>query len=161
MSYFGTSGIYFPFTGEANINADQPGFLLPAVICHEMAHQIGFASEDEANFIAYLTCRLNPDPLFQYSGNLMALIYSLNTLKKMDFDAYLQLKETCSKEVTEDIEANNQYWSSFYNPLMTMTSWFYDLFLKANDQPEGIDSYNLMVDLLIGEYHKNGLEYDD
>lgn len=88
MSFFGIGGIYFPFTGEANVNMDPPNFVLPATVCHEMAHQIGFASEDEANFVSYLACRLNPDPAFQYSGNLMAMKYAMNRLVTVDSVAY-------------------------------------------------------------------------
>src|SRR5262249_27652401 len=34
MSWFGISGIYVPFTGEANFNAEQPGCELPFTIAH-------------------------------------------------------------------------------------------------------------------------------
>lgn len=43
VSYLGFSGVYFPFTGEANINMAVPDALLPSTIGHEMAHQRGFA----------------------------------------------------------------------------------------------------------------------
>ena len=78
MSYTGISGIYFPFTGEANVNVDIPHSLLPATTCHEMAHQRGFAREDEANYIAWITCSSNDNPEFKYSGTLLALIHSMN-----------------------------------------------------------------------------------
>ena len=52
MSYTGITGIYFPFTFEPNVNMDIPHHNLLATICHEIAHQRGFAKEDEANFIA-------------------------------------------------------------------------------------------------------------
>jgi len=37
-----------PFTGEANVNISMPHTSIPFTACHEMAHQIGFAREDEA-----------------------------------------------------------------------------------------------------------------
>ncbi len=160
MSFFRVGGIYFPFTGEANVNMHQPEYSLPATTCHEMAHQIGFASEDEANFIAYLACRHHPDPVFQYSGNLMAMRYAMGFLRKVDEEAFLRLKNQFSDEVQADLEAERLYWSRFNNPLLKFTSAFYDLFLKANGQTAGIESYSHIVDLLIGEYHKNGLDYN-
>jgi len=64
MSYLGIGGVYFPFTGEANVNISMPHTSIPFTACHEMAHQIGFAREDEANFIAYIACKNHPSPDF-------------------------------------------------------------------------------------------------
>jgi hypothetical protein len=50
MSWLGITGIYSPFTGEANVNARVPDPELPFAAAHETAHQRGFAREDEANF---------------------------------------------------------------------------------------------------------------
>ncbi len=46
LTRLGISGMFFPFTGEANFNAEQPDCDLPFAIAHEMAHQRGFARED-------------------------------------------------------------------------------------------------------------------
>ena len=68
VSYAGYSGYYNPFTGEAQLNNDLPEFLLPFVTCHEMAHQLGYASESEANFVGYLAATHSNNQLFVYSG---------------------------------------------------------------------------------------------
>ncbi|MDQ3290916.1 MAG: DUF3810 domain-containing protein [Bacteroidota bacterium] len=159
MSFFGVSGIYFPFTGEANVNMHPPAYLLPGTICHEMAHQIGFASEDEANFVSYLVCRLNPDPVFQYSGNYMALKYAMNRLRKVNPKAYKKLRQYYNAGLKLDLAENRRYWESFQNPIEVFSEWFYDLFLKANDQKDGIKSYSKVIELLMGEYRKNNLNY--
>ncbi|QMU26976.1 DUF3810 domain-containing protein [Adhaeribacter radiodurans] len=160
MSFFGVSGIYFPFTGEANVNMHPPAYLLPGTICHEMAHQIGFASEDEANFVSYLVCRLNPDPFFQYSGNYMALKYAMNRLRKVNPRAYKKMRRYYSSGLKQDLAENRRYWESFQNPIEVFSGWFYDLFLKANDQADGIKSYSKVVELLMGEFRKNKLTYN-
>ena len=149
------------FTGEANVNMDPPNFLVPAVTCHEMAHQSGFASEDEANFVGYLACQFNPDINFQYSGNLMMLRYSMRSLYRLDSVAYEELAAKLTIEVKEDLRKNREYWQSFYNPIDPLTDALYDLFLKANDQKEGIKSYSLVTSLLIGEYRRSGLVLED
>ena len=159
MSFFGIGGIYFPFTGEANVNMDPPNFLLPATVCHEMAHQIGFASEDEANYVSYLACRVHPSPSFQYSGNLMAMKYAMNRLKRVNPIAFKKLERTYSRGLQQDLEKNRQYWESFQNPIEAIGDGINDLFLKANDQKEGLQSYNKVVELLMGEFRKNRLEY--
>ena len=56
LSYTSITGIYSPFTGEANININQPLTSMPFTILHEMAHQRGYANESEANFLAYIAC---------------------------------------------------------------------------------------------------------
>lgn len=157
MSSFTIGGIYFMFTGEANVNMDPPNFLVPAVTCHEMAHQSGFASEDEANFVGYLACEFNPDINFQYSGNLMMLRYSMRSLYRMDSVAYDALAAKLTVEVKEDLRKNREYWQSFYNPIDPLTDALYDLFLKANDQKEGVKSYGMVTSLMIGEYRRSGL----
>jgi hypothetical protein len=159
MSAFGIGGIYFPFTGEANVNMDPPAFVLPETVCHEMAHQIGVASEDEANYVAYLTCRLNPDPAFQYSGNLMAMRYTMNRLSLVNPAAFVRLKKTFRPGLVQDLEANRRYWEGFDNPIEVIGEAVHHLFLKANDQTEGLVSYSRVVELVMGEYRKNGLEY--
>ena len=97
MCYTGITGFYFPFTSETNINMAEPDSYLPFTTCHEMAHQIGFAKEDEANYIAYLACINNPDINFKYSGTLAALTYSLNSLKEHDSQKYKDLFSFCNK----------------------------------------------------------------
>ena len=96
MSYAGISGVYFPFTGEPNVNIDIPLYMLPCTTCHECAHQHGFAREDEANFISYLVCNNSGDIEFEYSGNLLALIYSMNALYNIDITKYNLLVSTYS-----------------------------------------------------------------
>lgn len=153
-SFFGTGGIYIPFTAEPNVNMDQPDPFLPSVICHELAHKVGFAKEDEANFIAFLTCRSHPNIEFRYSGYLMALNYSLRTLRAADEKAYEELRPLVSEDVDRDFKAQRQYWQKYSGVLMNFTTEFYNLFLKANQQEEGINSYGEMVILLIGELRK-------
>lgn len=155
MSYAGITGIYFPFTGEANVNTMIPQSTLAFTACHEMAHQRGFAREDEANFIAYLTCQANPDNDFQYSGTLMALIYLMNTLQEYDPAACRQLQKMYGDGVTRDLAAISDFWQRFEGPVERVSNHVNDLFLKSNHQADGVYSYNRMVDLLIAAYREN------
>lgn len=154
MSYAGISGVYFPFTGEANVNVDVPDSMLPASACHEMAHQRGFAREDEANYISYLACSLNPDSDFQYSGYLLALIHSMNALYSYDPARYDALSKKYSTGVKLDLDKNDEFWHSYEGPVQKISNNINDTYLKANMQNDGIYSYGRMVDLLIAEYRK-------
>ena len=158
MSWNGLSGIYFPFTAEANINTDLPRFKIPFITCHELAHQTGIASESEANFYSFLMCQASQNPQFIYSANYVAMSYSLHALHQSDSTTYKRLYKTISPEVKSDIALSKKYWDNFESPIQIFNNWFYDLFLKANQQEAGIKSYGQMVELLISEKRKTGLK---
>ena len=152
MSYTGISGIFCPFTGEANVDVDMPHFVIPSTACHEMAHQRGFAREDEANYIAYLSCKNHPDADFKYSGYMLAVIHSMNALIGSDKEKYSQLRKLYSEGVVRDLRNNNEYWKSFEGPVEKNANSLNNAYLKANMQKDGVKSYGRMVDLLIAEY---------
>lgn len=154
MSYLGIGGVYFPFTGEANVNISLPPTSLPFTTCHEMAHQKGFSREDEANYIAYLACRLHPDADFQYSGSLSAVIYATNALYRYDRNKYFELRKSFSEGVIRDLKASNSYWEKYETPVQDFSTSVNNTYLKANMQEDGVRSYGRMVDLLIAEYRK-------
>lgn len=56
-NYLGFQGYYNPFSGEAQVNTTIPHFLEPFVTLHEIAHQLGYGKENEANFVAFLAGR--------------------------------------------------------------------------------------------------------
>lgn len=151
MSYLGLSGVYSPFTGEPNINMAFPDSLMPATVCHEMAHQRGFAREDDANYIAYLTCNYNPDQEFQYSGTLLALLHVMAALQSSAPLQYSELEKQVSPEIRADLAEYRSYWKMHQGPMADLSSRINDLFLKSNRQREGIKSYNRMVELLLAE----------
>lgn len=154
MSYTGITGVYFPFTGEANVNVAIPDSDIPVTACHEMAHQRGFAREDEANYIAYITCKMNPEIDFQYSGTLLALIDSTNALYGQDEAAFKELRSKYSEGLIRDLKALNDYWKQFEGPVNEVSNKINDTYLKANNQSDGVQSYGRMVDLLLAEYRK-------
>lgn len=152
MSYLGISGVYFPFTLEANVNISIPDSMIPSTTCHEMAHQYGFAREDEANFIAYVTCNAHPNEDFQYSGNLLAMIHSMNALYEYDTDKYRELYNTLDIGVKKDLSNISHYWKQYKGPIERASNKVNDSYLKANKQEDGVKSYGRMVNLLLAEY---------
>lgn len=152
MSYTGISGIYFPFTGEANVNVHIPDIYLPSTTSHEMAHQRGFAREDEANYIAYLTATYHPHRDFQYSGTVLALIHSMNAMYKYDKELHGELKKEYGDALKRDLIFINNYWKKFQGPVEKASTRMNDIYLKSNMQHDGVYSYGRMVDLLLAEY---------
>lgn len=151
-AYTGIWGVYFPFTAEANVNVAIPAPYLPFTTAHEMAHQRGFAREDETNFIAYLVCRTHPDVDFRYSGNLMALVYSLRALAQVDSALHRELSGTLTDGVKRDLQALDKFNRDHESPFETFSLKVNDIYLKANNQKDGDRSYGRVVDLLLAEY---------
>jgi len=155
LSYMGFSGYLNPFTGEAQINSLSPLVTYPATSSHEVAHQLGFAAENEANFIGFLTSINNDDLYFQYSGYYLALRYALNDLYRHDPKKYQIAVKKINKGIIKNIKDSREHWSQFRNPLEPIFKIIFNQFLKANKQTEGIKSYNLMIGLLINYEKQN------
>jgi hypothetical protein len=151
-SYTGIGGVYFPFTAEANVNINMPRFMLPSTTTHEMAHQRGFAREDEANYIAYLAATLHPDPDFQYSGVMLALIYTMSALYRLDQETWSEVRAGYSEGIKRDLSDWQAYWTRFGGPVQEISKNINNTYLKANRQEDGADSYGRMVDLILAEF---------
>lgn len=150
QSALGFTGVYFPFTGEANVNIDAPACLIPATAAHEMSHQRMVSSELEANFVGIAACVTSDDPLFQYSGYLMGLIHLSNALYPVDPEAWQDIVETWfTPELTCDWQDNNAYWAQRQSQASDTAEQVYDAFLKQNGQELGYRSYGACVDLLV------------
>ncbi len=153
MSVIGFTGFYFPFTGEANVNAHFPAALQPVTIAHELAHQRRVAAEEEANFVGIAACLSSDKTVYQYSGALSGLTHLSNALYEADKDAWAEISANLSDEVLIDWRDSNEYWDKFESPVEEVATGVYDTYLKANDQELGIKSYGACVDLLV-EYYR-------
>ena len=104
LSYMGFGGYINPFTLEAQINTNIPAIQIPTTICHEIAHQIGYSAENEANFIGILASVNSNNKLVKYSGNVLALRYLLNELYQVDKKSFDQLYLKINKGVLKNIK---------------------------------------------------------
>ena len=152
LSYMGFGGYLNPFTNEAQVNYKLPMFSFPDVICHEMAHQIGFASESECNFIGFMACVKNDDLHFQYAAYSVALRYCLGNIIMKDEAKFKTLKLTINLGVLENFKESELFWKQYDTFIDKGFQIFYDQFLKANQQKDGLESYSKFVDLLINYY---------
>lgn len=155
MSMMQITGVFTPFTYEANVNIAAPDYTIPATMCHELAHTRGFMREDEANFIAYLACQKSDSALFRYSGVMLALVHSMNRLYSADLNAYLQVSGQFSEGVRRDFAYNNAYWARYEGPVAEISNAVNDTYLKVNNQTDGVHSYGRMVDLLLADYREH------
>ncbi|MFO7673251.1 MAG: DUF3810 domain-containing protein [Lutibacter sp.] len=154
LTYMGFAGYLNPLTNEAQVNYLIPKNTYPMIVCHELAHQVGIASESEANFIGYLATTNSDDIYFNYSGYLMAVRFCLYEIFQKDPEKFELLKLELNKGILKDIRQSEAFWESYQNWSEQYFKSFYDTFLKANKQKDGMKSYNKVVVLLIN-YHKN------
>jgi hypothetical protein len=155
--WFGFTGYYNPFSAEAQLKTTIPVFLKPFVVTHEIAHQLGYAKENEASFVAYLTCKTSPDINCLYS------VYF-----EMYRDAVFECRQTADTAFVRTLVKNihpRVKWDNIdlrnYNlqnknlvePVMTGA---YDKYLRLNNQPKGRATYNEVIAYLIAYMKKFG-----
>ena len=149
------TGVFTCWTMEANVNVDIPDYSRASTMAHELAHLHGFMREDEANFLAYLACMASEDPLVRYSGTMLALIYSGNALAGQDMELYSELWTKYHEGMARDFADNSAYWDQYKDTVISETAdKVNDVYLKANEQEDGVKSYGRVVDLLLAEYRE-------
>ena len=148
------TGIYSPFTIEANCNGDITDYNVPFTACHELSHLRGFMREEEANFIAWLACREADDPDFRYSGSLRGWISCMNVLYRADPERWAEIRVLLSPAVEPDLAANRAYWAKYEGKIAEIAETVNDNYLKANGQSDGVKSYGRMADLIVAYYLK-------
>jgi len=152
MSRVGVAGIYIPFTGETLVNPETPAPGIVFNMSHEIAHRLGVAAEDEANFAAYMACKSHTDRRVKYAGYFMAFRYLFNALYAQDPDMGNKLWEMMTPELAHDMDQLNEYIESYESPVRDFGNSVNDTYLKANGQSSGLKSYGQMVDLVMAEY---------
>lgn len=155
LTYMGFGGYLNPFTNEAQVNDKLPMYGFPNVICHEMAHQIGYGSESECNFIGFLACVKNEDLYFQYSAYSNALRYCMNNIKVKNESLFDQLKKQIHLGILANYNESDAFWKQYDTFIDKGFHTFYDQFLKMNQQKDGLESYSKYVDLLVNYYKSN------
>ena len=153
FSYQYITGIYSPFTIEANYNQEMPELEQPAIMCHELSHLKGFMREDEANFIAYLACHRSGVPELQYSGAMFAYTYCMNALyNDGGVELYSEIYGQLCKRALADRQYMNQWWKQYDTPMREVSDQVNNTYLQANAQADGTKSYGRMVDLMLAEF---------
>ena len=156
LTYMGYGGYLNPFTNEAQVNAKMPILKIPTVSGHEAGHQLGYSSESATNFVGLLVTVKNKDLYFKYAAYSNALGYCLNDLRQYDQEKSTEIIESLHPGVRNNYREITVFWQQYENPTEPIFKWAFNAFLKANNQADGIKSYNAVVGLLIGYHNKHG-----
>ena len=152
FNWLGIAGVFVDLTGEAGVNEDTFAASLPFTMCHELSHSLGIASEDQANFGAFLICVNHENPLFVYSGYYDSFIYLYNTLYDRDPTAAQTLWDSTSESLMRDCGKAREQYAQYDGKLQEAAEQVNDAYLKTFDQEEGVQSYDLVTRDLIAYY---------
>jgi hypothetical protein len=142
----GIDGMTNPYLLEIIVNDDLLPFERPFVISHEWAHVAGYAAEDEASFVGWLTC-LRGDEASQYSAWLFLYPYALDNLRGQ---ARAQVARGLADGPRGDLRAVRERLNLAVPVVQQAAGRVYDRFLKANRVSEGVESYDRVVMLVLG-----------
>ena len=157
LLYSGHTGIFWAATGESSVPLDTAIAELPFTMCHEAAHRLGIASEEEANFSAFLACTASDDTRFSYSGYYSAFNYCVNALVAEDPERAQQLvSDALAGEngagvalVLQDRATTQEHYQAFEGPFEDVGTTVNDTYLRSFGEKAGVRSYGLVVDYLL------------
>ncbi|MBV9234141.1 MAG: DUF3810 family protein, partial [Candidatus Eremiobacteraeota bacterium] len=139
----GTSGFINPLTLNVALASDLLWFERPFDLAHEWSHDAAYAREDEANYLAILTCLRSPDSAVRYSGWFELFLY-LPQKPRYARREFVPL-------VWSDFRALRRRNARHINVLLAHWSWrTYNAYLKSNRVAAGIANYDQVTRLMLG-----------
>ncbi|MCY0970922.1 DUF3810 domain-containing protein [Chryseobacterium wangxinyae] len=148
MSFTGILGYYNPFSAEAQYNSDLPSSYLPFTLAHESSHQLGFAREQEANFVGYLIGVNSSNNELRYSTEYFTLKSILNSLVYEDEKFVEDMIKNYSDGMKRDRNFEKDFNFKHQGLLNDFFGFTNNVFLKSNQQ-EGSVTYSYFIDLLV------------
>ena len=147
QNYLGILGYYNPFSVEANLNRYNTNLKQPSTMFHEYGHQMGFASESEANFLAYYLGSKSKNPEINYAIYYKSIYSLLGAIYKSDPYFVKMELDNMHPKIVADRKAEIDYYAKYEGKTSDTFSELNNQFLKANDQ-EGTISYSKYVELI-------------
>lgn len=139
----GTSGFINPLTLNVALASDLLWFERPFDLAHEWSHDAAYAREDEANYLAIVTCLRSPDPVLQYSGWFELFLY---LPQKRHY-----ARREFAPLVWSDFAALRRRDARHINVMLAHWSWrTYNVYLKSNRIAAGVANYDEVTRLMLG-----------
>jgi hypothetical protein len=143
MAATGTSGYINPLALDVHLASDLLWFERPFDLAHEWSHVAGYAREDEANFLAIVSCARSNDPVVQYSGWLELFLYLPPEARYS--------KATFVPLVWQDFAALRERNRRHINLSLANFSWrTYNAYLKTNHVASGVQNDDEVTRLYLG-----------
>ena len=153
----GITGVTMPLTGEAAVNPQIPSISLPFTMCHEMAHRMSIATENDANFAAFLACLANEDKQFQYSAYYMAFRYCYSALYSAGTSETAAAAARIDLEVNDYLRYDLTQYDKFFtkhrdDTLSNIADSVNDTYIKVSGDENGTASYGQVSIYLVNWY---------
>ncbi len=146
----GITGFTMFLTGEAAVNPQVPPVSLPFTICHEMAHRMCIAQEQDANMAAFLACRAHSEIPFRYSAYFMAYRYCYSALASHSPEAAKRVAAGAGELLRHDMGYYNDFFNSRQDDTATdLATTVNDTYIKVSGNDKGVASYGEVCDLLV------------
>jgi hypothetical protein len=138
------AGMTDPFFLETLLAPDLFDVEVPFVVAHEWGHLAGYADESEANFVAWLAC-LRGDAKSQYSAWLALFphVYAASGRKQ-------ELFQQLHSGPRIDLQMIAERYARTSRLVRFAARETYDRYLKANRVERGVESYDAVVQLILG-----------
>jgi hypothetical protein len=142
---FSSSGMYFPWSGEGQVDAGLDPLSVISVMAHELAHGYGFGDEGTCNFWAYVACAASDNPIIAYAGHLDHFRTLAAYYLRYDREAYFEFRSQLPAGIQADLDAINENLRRYPDIMPELRYVAYDTYLKAQGIKEGIKNYSRVV----------------
>ncbi len=142
-----SAGIYVPFVFEGSIDGGLHPIQIPYVMAHEMTHGYGITDEGSCNFVAYLTCIEDENPIIQYSGLLGVWRYFYYALGRHYPSLHKKLKQNISLGIIKDLRSIRREMLKYPDITPIIHDVLYDRYLRSHGVKGGVKNYNSVIPL--------------
>lgn len=145
---FSSSGVYWPFVGQGNIDGGLHPLQQPFTLCHELSHGYGITNEGVCNFLGYLATQNADNEYIKYSGLLCYWRYIAIAYQRFAYDDYQQFRATLPEGFKKDLDGINESLDKYPDILPKLRYAAYDTYLKSQGISEGMKSYSSIIMLV-------------
>lgn len=150
---FSSSGLYFPFSGQGQVDAGLHPLDLPYVMTHEMAHGLGYGDEGTCNFLAYAATTSSNNPFIKYAGHLSYWRTLASNYNRYRPDDFRRIREQIPAAILEDIKEIYATLDQYPDIMPRLRNRLYNSYLQIQGISEGIKNYNRVI-MLVNAWEK-------
>lgn len=157
---FSSSGVYWPFVGQGNIDGGLHPLQQPFTLCHELSHGYGITNEGVCNFLGFVATQNSTNAYIKYSGLMCYWRYVAIAYQRFAYEDYQKFRETLPEGFKKDLDEINENLDKYPDILPKLRYAAYDTYLKSQGISEGMKSYSSIIMLVRAweKQHKvNGL----
>ena len=159
--HFSTAGMYFPFSGEGNVDPGLHPIHFTSVMAHEMAHGYGFADEGTSNFLAFICHTNDQNPYIAYATTLGYWRYLASNVRRISPSFFNEKMRKLPSGLRKDLMDIQNYSNNYEDWMPNLQYKMYDAYLKGQGIKEGMLNYNKVIGLVLAYKAANSFILND